>query len=78
MMPANECSLLTAGAAAKLKAGVFLPQSYNGPTVIAASGAINPRTPLVGPYPVHGVAYGLPLHAAASTTYNTTRPYKHT
>ena len=73
-----QCSLLTAGATARLKAGAFLPQSYNGPTVIAASGAIIPRTPLVGPYPVHGVAYGLPLHAAASTTYNTTRPYKHT
>ena len=72
------CSLLTAGASAKLKAGVFLPQSYNGPTVIAASGASAPRTPLAGLYPVHGVAYGLPLHAAASTTYNATRPHKHT
>ena len=61
-----------------LKSGNFLPQSYSGPTTTAASGAVVPRTPLVDTYPAHGVAYGLPLHAVASTTYDASRPYKHT
>ena len=73
-----ERSLLTAGATAATQADAFLPQSYSGPTMATASGATVPRTPLVDTYPTHGVAYGLPLHAAASTTYNATRPYKHT
>ena len=63
---------------ADTKAIVFLPQSYSGPIMTAASGATVPRTPLGATFPTHGVAYNLPLHAAASTTYNDTRPYKHT
>ena len=73
-----RCILRTAGAVADMKANDFLPQSYSGSTMTAASSAVVPRTPLTDAYPAHGVVYALPLHASASTTYNATRPYKHT
>ena len=74
------CSLLTAGAKAGLSADAyaFLPQDYTGHIVRSASGAIVPHTLLICPYPTYGAAYSLPIHAAAKTPYNATRPYKHT
>ena len=71
-------SLLSAGAAAGTKADDFLPQYYNGPTMPAARSAAILYTSLIDTYPARGVAYGLPLHAAANTTHEASRPYKHT
>ena len=71
---------MTAGATGGLSADAyaFLPQDYRGRLVSTASGAIVQHTLLMCPYPKDGAAYSLPLHAAAKTQYNATRPYKHT